>query len=272
MPIVLTAAGIGLIVGILQAVTQVQEQTIAAAPKILGVFLVIMIGGTVIMRILNNYLEDSIMLATQVVPSEGYFAAAPKTADDPYKKTREFFNNKKFVRKKDAPKFKEMLDNPLDSPYLKQKETKEPNVYSPAPPIADANLSEDIQNFRDMMDHDKQTRSKPSVEQKAPVIPPVSGPKTNPTISILPDLDEPPVISAEDIEKLPTIAANMDTTTSSVTGAAATINTGSLNNIDSAKNKSTIIISNAQQQNVTQKVFKQAQKVDKKGAIILESQ
>ena len=38
MPCVLTAAGIGLIIGILQAVTQVQEQTIAAAPKILGVF------------------------------------------------------------------------------------------------------------------------------------------------------------------------------------------------------------------------------------------
>ena len=39
----LVAAGIGLVVGILQAVTQVQEQTIAAAPKILGVFLVIML-------------------------------------------------------------------------------------------------------------------------------------------------------------------------------------------------------------------------------------
>ena len=45
MPCVLVAAGIGLVVGILQAVTQVQEQTIAAAPKILGVFLVIIIGG-----------------------------------------------------------------------------------------------------------------------------------------------------------------------------------------------------------------------------------
>ena len=44
MPCVLTAAGIGLVVGILQAVTQVQEQTIAAAPKILAVFLVIIIG------------------------------------------------------------------------------------------------------------------------------------------------------------------------------------------------------------------------------------
>ena len=37
MPCVLTAAAIGLVVGIIQAVTQVQEQTIAAAPKILFV-------------------------------------------------------------------------------------------------------------------------------------------------------------------------------------------------------------------------------------------
>ena len=44
MPLVLTAAAIGLVVGILQAVTSVQEQTIAAAPKILMVFLMI-IGG-----------------------------------------------------------------------------------------------------------------------------------------------------------------------------------------------------------------------------------
>ena len=34
MPCVLVAAAVGLVVGILQAVTQVQEQTIAAAPKI----------------------------------------------------------------------------------------------------------------------------------------------------------------------------------------------------------------------------------------------
>ena len=34
MPCVLIAAAVGLVVGILQAVTQVQEQTIAAAPKI----------------------------------------------------------------------------------------------------------------------------------------------------------------------------------------------------------------------------------------------
>jgi type III secretory pathway component EscS len=45
MPCVLTAAAIGLVVGIVQAVTQVQEQTIAAAPKIFALFVLLMVGG-----------------------------------------------------------------------------------------------------------------------------------------------------------------------------------------------------------------------------------
>ena len=56
MPCVLTAAAIGLVVGILQAVTQVQEQTIAAAPKIFAVFLVIIIGGLGFIKLLTNLL------------------------------------------------------------------------------------------------------------------------------------------------------------------------------------------------------------------------
>ena len=54
LPCVLTAAAVGLVVGILQAVTQVQEQTIAAAPKITAVFLVILIMGSGFVRMLSN--------------------------------------------------------------------------------------------------------------------------------------------------------------------------------------------------------------------------
>jgi len=67
MPCVLVAAGIGLVVGILQAVTQVQEQTIAAAPKILGVFLVIIIGGYGYTRMLTNLLTEGFSMAFNVV-------------------------------------------------------------------------------------------------------------------------------------------------------------------------------------------------------------
>ena len=54
MPCVLTAACVGLVVGILQAVTQVQEQTIAAAPKIFTVFLVIILLGSMYMKMLES--------------------------------------------------------------------------------------------------------------------------------------------------------------------------------------------------------------------------
>lgn len=89
MPIVLVAAGIGLIVGILQAVTQVQEQTISAAPKILGVFLVLLIMGTFFTRMLSEYLIESVHLATQVITKQDDFILPPaglmpgsKFADD----------------------------------------------------------------------------------------------------------------------------------------------------------------------------------------------
>ena len=76
MPCVLVAAGIGLVVGILQAVTQVQEQTIAAAPKILGVFLVIIIGGFGFIRILNNLFIEGMGIAFNVVPKNDTYVLA----------------------------------------------------------------------------------------------------------------------------------------------------------------------------------------------------
>ena len=76
MPCVLVAAGIGLVVGILQAVTQVQEQTIAAAPKILGVFLVIIIGGVGFVRLLTNFYTDGMAIAFNVLPKNDNFVLA----------------------------------------------------------------------------------------------------------------------------------------------------------------------------------------------------
>lgn len=86
MPCVLVAALIGLVIGILQAVTQVQEQTIAAAPKILGVFLVIIIGAYGYVRLLTNLTTDGFALAFNVVPkNDSYVLPA-----DYYKYTRPF--------------------------------------------------------------------------------------------------------------------------------------------------------------------------------------
>ncbi len=73
MPLVLTAASIGLVVGILQAVTSVQEQTIAAAPKILMVFMMIMILGGFFSKKLTTLLQESGNLAFNVVTKQGDF-------------------------------------------------------------------------------------------------------------------------------------------------------------------------------------------------------
>jgi flagellar biosynthesis protein FliQ len=70
MPAVLLAAVLGLVVGILQAVTQVQEQTIAAAPKILGVFLLLVLTGGLMMNAMNEYLRESFILGFQEIPHQ----------------------------------------------------------------------------------------------------------------------------------------------------------------------------------------------------------
>ena len=43
-PMLLVALGIGLLVSLLQAVTQIQEQTLAFVPKLMGVALVFLLG------------------------------------------------------------------------------------------------------------------------------------------------------------------------------------------------------------------------------------
>ncbi|MBR6298275.1 MAG: flagellar biosynthetic protein FliQ [Candidatus Gastranaerophilales bacterium] len=86
MPCVLVAAGVGLVVGILQAVTQVQEQTIAAAPKICLVFLSIVLMGGYFLKILTNFVFEGVNIAFQVVPkTETYVIPS-----DYYKYTKPF--------------------------------------------------------------------------------------------------------------------------------------------------------------------------------------
>ena len=68
MPPTLLAAGIGLVVGILQAVTQVQEQTIPAAPKIFFVFLLIILAGPLSLQMMQDYLREGVHIGTEVLP------------------------------------------------------------------------------------------------------------------------------------------------------------------------------------------------------------
>ena len=118
MPCVLTAAAIGLVVGIIQAVTQVQEQTIAAAPKIFMVFLVIVIGGLGFIKLLTNLFLEGANLAFNAVPKEHNFVLPA----DYYKYTTPFEKEMQNEKFKDVPTVKDTMKNPTKVPYIDKQE------------------------------------------------------------------------------------------------------------------------------------------------------
>ena len=130
MPCVLVAAGIGLVVGILQAVTQVQEQTIAAAPKILGVFLVIVIGGIGFINLLKGFFVDGMAIAfnlvskndSYVLPANYYKYTSPFA-----KEMNDSFSNQ--------PNVDELMKNPGKVPFIdnQQKAKYIPSRQEPMP-------------------------------------------------------------------------------------------------------------------------------------------
>ena len=136
MPCVLTAAAIGLVVGIIQAVTQVQEQTIAAAPKIFAVFLVIIIGGLGFIKLLTNlFLEGSTLAFNGVSKNQNYVLPS-----DYYKYTTPFASEMKDSFK-NVPDVKDIMRNPGKVPYIDRQQKLK---YDPAPmaPMPKANFVE----------------------------------------------------------------------------------------------------------------------------------
>lgn len=106
MPCVLVAALVGLVVGILQAVTQVQEQTIAAAPKILAVFLVLIIGAYGFVKMLTNLTTEGFSVAFNVIPKNGEYVLPA----DYYKYTRPFQREMNETQKSQGD-LKKMMEN-----------------------------------------------------------------------------------------------------------------------------------------------------------------
>lgn len=138
MPCVLVAAGIGLVVGILQAVTQVQEQTIAAAPKILGVFLVIVIGGIGFINLLKGFFVDGMAIAFNLVPKSDNFVLAA----DYYKYTTPF-EGEMVDKFKNQPTMNEIMKNPGKVPFIdqqkKMKYLPSPRTPMPKPDFVETN-------------------------------------------------------------------------------------------------------------------------------------
>ena len=55
LPIILTALGVGLLVSVLQATTQIQEQTLAFVPKIIAALVAVVLFGPWILTTIVDY-------------------------------------------------------------------------------------------------------------------------------------------------------------------------------------------------------------------------
>ncbi len=138
MPCVLTAATIGLIVGILQAVTQVQEQTIAAAPKVFSVFMVIILLGGVYIKLLSNLFNEGSVIAFDVIPKEDEFVLPSGY----YNYTKPFIDEMKTDVRKDMTPMNRILNNTLTPQGINQKDRFNFSRNSGAKEIPTPNLAE----------------------------------------------------------------------------------------------------------------------------------
>ena len=56
-PLLLTALAVGLVVSVFQAATQINEMTLSFIPKLLGVFVAIVVAGPWILQLLVDYTQ-----------------------------------------------------------------------------------------------------------------------------------------------------------------------------------------------------------------------
>lgn len=57
-PLLLTALAVGLIVSIFQAATQINEMTLSFIPKLIGIFLALVIAGPWMLAVLADYMRQ----------------------------------------------------------------------------------------------------------------------------------------------------------------------------------------------------------------------
>ncbi len=60
-PLLLVALGIGLVVSIFQAATQINETTLSFIPKLVGIFVTLIIAGPWMLSILGDYMREVFM-------------------------------------------------------------------------------------------------------------------------------------------------------------------------------------------------------------------
>ena len=90
MPQAIREAGLGLAIGILQAATQVQEQTLGSAVKVIGLLIALIVFGFYMFQYVSKYTAQALQRAFQLVPSLGSyvlprdnFLSKPKEEEQP---------------------------------------------------------------------------------------------------------------------------------------------------------------------------------------------
>lgn len=66
-PILLTVLVVGLVVSILQAATQIHEQTLSFVPKLLAAFAMMGLAGPWMLSVLVNYIREVLLMIPTVV-------------------------------------------------------------------------------------------------------------------------------------------------------------------------------------------------------------
>jgi len=60
-PILLTALGIGLLIGVFQAATQIQEMTLSFIPKLIGVAAVLVLAGPWMLNLITEWVTELLL-------------------------------------------------------------------------------------------------------------------------------------------------------------------------------------------------------------------
>jgi flagellar biosynthetic protein FliQ len=181
-PLVLAAAVIGLVIGVLQAATQVQEQTIGSALKIIGVFGLIIFAGFWMYQYLSQYASRTLNSAFSFVPKQSQKAVPTGVFDE--KKFNISFDEDKDIPVPQLPKAEKIEQAfpgggaPPGVPYTGAPEVpKPPQITKLLPPSVPVNQNKII---------DTQTDSSSVKEQEVIGIEPALTPSPTPTVTPLP--------------------------------------------------------------------------------------
>jgi flagellar biosynthetic protein FliQ len=66
-PLLLAALVIGLIVSVFQAATQINEQTLSFIPKLVGMFIVLIVAGPWMLQLLTDYIRQLFESIPQII-------------------------------------------------------------------------------------------------------------------------------------------------------------------------------------------------------------